>query len=37
MDGDCAEDAECMDNDGALTCMCSSGYSGDGVISCTSK
>ena len=31
------KNTDCTDNGGTLTCMCSNGYSGDGVNSCTSK
>ena len=34
---DCVENADCIDNGGTFMCMCSNGYSGDGVNSCTSK
>ena len=34
MDGDCAENADCM---GIFTCMCSNGYSGDSVNNCINK
>ena len=31
----CHEDADCYDTIGNFTCICSSGYSGDGVDNCT--
>ena len=33
----CVENADCTDTEGSYTCMCSSGYTGDGLSSCTSK
>ena len=36
-DDECAENEGCIDIVGITTCMCSSGYSGDGANSCTSK
>ena len=37
MDEDCADNANCIEDNGMNTCMCSSGYSGDGTNSCASK
>ena len=34
---DCHENADCYDTVGNFTCMCSPGYSGDGVENCTGK
>ena len=31
----CHEDADCYDTIGNFTCVCSPGYSGDGVDNCT--
>ena len=33
----CVENADCTDTEGSYTCMCSSGYTGDGLSSCTGK
>ena len=33
----CVENADCTDTDGSYSCMCSSGYTGDGLSSCASK
>ena len=34
---DCAENAECTEDNGTLIYMCSNGYGGDGINSCASK
>ena len=34
---DCHANADCTDNIGSFSCMCSSGYSGDGVENCTGE
>ena len=31
----CHANADCTDNVGSFSCMCSTGYSGDGVENCT--
>ena len=31
----CAENADCADTEGSYTCACSTGFMGDGFISCT--
>ena len=33
----CHTNADCMDNIGSFSCMCSSGYSGDGIENCTGE
>ena len=33
----CHANADCTDNIGSFSCMCSSGYSGDGVENCTGE
>ena len=32
-----AANAACINNDGSFTCGCNTGYSGDGVNSCTGR
>ena len=34
---ECVDDADCVNTEGSYTCTCSSGYVGDGYISCQSK
>ena len=34
---DCHDNADCYDIIGSFVCMCSAGYSGDGVENCTGK
>ena len=34
---DCHDNADCYDVIGSFVCMCSAGYSGDGVENCTGK
>ena len=31
----CHGNADCINNNGSFSCLCSTGYSGDGVFKCT--
>ena len=33
----CVKNANCLDTEGSYECICSSGYSGDGLVNCESE